>query len=165
MHSRDEIFANYLARPGISQPIFTQYCDGRRVTCPMGLSQWGSQYLGEQGYTPIEIIRNYYGSDMYIGTTEEISGIPASWPRYDLSIGSSGDKLMQMQEQLNRISRDYPAIPRITPDGIYGQATADAVRTFQSIFGLPVTGVTDYSTWYKISEIYVGVTRIAEPGS
>ena len=161
----DEIFANYLARPGISQPIFTQYCDGRRVTCLMGLSQWGSQYLGEQGYTPIEIIRNYYGSDMYIGTTEEISGIPASWPRYDLSIGSTGDKVMQMQEQLNRISRDYPAIPRITPDGIYGQATADAVRTFQSIFGLPVTGVTDYSTWYKISEIYVGVTRIAEPGS
>ncbi len=160
----DEIFANYLSRPNIRQPIFTQYCDGRRVTCPMGLSQWGSQSLGEQGYSPIEILRNYYGNDMYINTTEEISGIPASWPRYDLTIGSSSDKVLQLQEQLNRISQNYPSIPQVTPDGIYGQNTANAVRTFQSVFGLPQTGVTDYTTWYKISDIYVGVTRIAEPG-
>lgn len=159
----DNIFTNYLSRPNVRQPIFTQYCDGRRVTCPNGLSQWGSQYLGEQGYTPIQIIRNYYGSDMYINTSEEISGIPASWPGYNLTIGSSGEKVKMLQEQLSRIAQNYPSLPRLTPDGIYGQNTANAVRQFQSIFGLPATGIVDYATWYEISEIYVGVTRIAEP--
>lgn len=159
----DEIFTNYLSRPNVRQPIFTQYCDGRRVTCPNGLSQWGSQYLGEQGYTPIQIIRNYYGSDMYINTSEEISGIPASWPGYNLTIGSTGEKVRMLQEQLNRIAQDYPSLRTITPDGIYGKNTANTVRQFQSIFGLPATGVVDYATWYEISEIYVGVTRIAEP--
>ena len=99
---------------------------------------------------------------MYINTAEEISGIPSSWPGYDLTIGSSGDKVRQMQEQLNRISDAYPLLPKITVDGIYGPATAEAVRVFQSVFGLPQTGVVDYPTWYKISEIYVGVSRIAE---
>lgn len=159
----DEIFTNYLSRPNVRQPIFTQYCDGRRVTCPNGLSQWGSQYLGEQGYTPIQIIRNYYGNDMYINTTEEISGVPASWPGYDLTIGASGEKVRMLQEQLNRIAQDYPSLRTITPDGIYGQNTANTVRQFQSIFGLPATGIVDYATWYKISEIFVGVSRIAEP--
>ncbi|MDO5572497.1 MAG: peptidoglycan-binding protein [bacterium] len=159
----DTIFTNYLSRPNVRQPIFTQYCDGRRVTCPNGLSQWGSQSLGEQGYTPIQIIHNYYGSDMYINTSEEISGIPASWPGYNLTIGSSGDKVRMLQEQLNRIAQDYPSLSTVTPDGIYGQNTANTVRQFQRIFGLPATGITDYSTWYKISEIYVGVSRIAEP--
>ena len=99
---------------------------------------------------------------MFINTAEEISGIPSSWPRVDLTIGSTGDKVRQMQEQLARIAQSYPAIPVITPDGIYGQETRNAVEKFQSIFGLPVTGVVDYRTWYKISEIYVAVTRIAE---
>ena len=99
---------------------------------------------------------------MYVNEADEISGIPASWPRVDLTIGSRGDKVRQMQSQLARISRAYPAIPTISADGIYGPATAEAVEEFQSIFGLPVTGVVDYSTWYKISEIYVAVTRIAE---
>ena len=94
---------------------------------------------------------------------EAISGIPSSWPGYDLKIGASGEKVRQLQVQLNRIARNYPAIPTISPDGIYGEATAEAVRTFQKIFKLPQTGVTDYPTWYEISEIYVGVTRIAEP--
>ena len=161
----DEIFANYLSRPNITQPIFTQYCDGNRVTCPQGLSQWGSKYLGDEGYSAIQIIRYYYGSNMYINTSEEIAGVPASWPRYDLTIGSSGSKVEQVQEQLLRISKNYPAIPSIPPDGKYGPATAAAVRAFQSIFNLPVTGVIDYSTWYKISNIYTGVTRIAEPGT
>lgn len=118
--------------------------------------------LGDQGYTPIEILRYYYGDNMYINTAEAISGIPSSWPGYDLEIGSSGNKVRQMQEQLNVIAGAYPAIPKINADGIYGPATAEAVRVFQSVFGLPQTGVTDYSTWYKISEIYVGVSRIAE---
>lgn len=158
----DELFGNYLARPGVKQPILTQYCDGKKVSCPNWMTQWGSKYLGDQGYTPIEILRHYYGDSMYINTAEEISGIPSSWPGYDLTIGASGQKVRQLQEQLNRIARAYPALPTVSEDGIYGEATANAVRQFQSIFGLPETGVVDYPTWYKISEIYVGVSRIAE---
>lgn len=158
----DSIFANFLSRPGVRQPIFTAYCDGRRVTCD-GLSQWGSQYLANEGYTPIEIIRYYYGNDMYINEAESISGVPSSWPGYNLTIGSSGEKVRQMQRLLNRIAQNYPAIPVIAEDGIYGPATAQAVRTFQQIFDLPSTGVVDYPTWYSISNIYVGVSRAAEP--
>lgn len=159
----DSIFSNFLSRPGVRQPIFTSYCDGNRVTCE-GLSQWGSRYLGDQGYTPIEIIRYYYGEDMYINSTQYISGIPSSWPGYDLTVGSSGQKVLQLQQHLNRIAQNYPAIPTIAEDGIYGSGTADAVRTFQRIFDLPATGIVDYPTWYKISAIYVAVTRISEPG-
>lgn len=159
----DTIFNNYLSRPGIRQPIFTSYCDGQRVQC-RGLSQWGSKYLGDEGYSAIEIIRYYYGNDMYINSTDYVSGVPSSWPGYDLTIGSSGEKVRQMQEQLNRIAQNYPAISRITPDGIFGPGTAEAVRTFQGIFNLPPTGIVDYPTWYEISDIFVGVSRIAEPG-
>ncbi len=158
----DELFASYLSRPNVRQPILTQYCDGRRVQCPNWMTQWGSKALGDQGYSPIEILRYYYGEDMYINTAEAISGIPSSWPGYILEIGSSGDKVRQMQEQLNVIAGAYPAIPKITADGVYGPATEATVRKFQSVFGLPETGTVDYRTWYKISEIYVGVSRIAE---
>lgn len=158
----DEIFDQYLARPNVRQPILTQYCDGKRVTCPNWMSQWGSKSLGDQGYSPIEIIRNYYGSDMYISTGEQISGIPASWPGYNLTVGATGDKVRQLQEQLDTIAEVYTAIPRITADGIFGQRTRAAVTEFQNIFGLPQTGVVDFRTWYKISQIYVGITRIAE---
>lgn len=126
------------------------------------LTQWGSKYLGDQGYTTIQILRNFYGSNMYINTAEEISGIPISWPGYNLDIGASGEKVEQLQEQLNAIREGYPSLPAVTADGIYGEATQQAVRDFQRVFGLPVTGVVDYPTWYKIQEIYVGVTRIAE---
>lgn len=158
----DSIFANFLSRPGVRQPIFTSYCDGYRTTCN-GLSQWGSKYLGDQGYSPIEIIRYYYGNDMYINSTQYISGVPSSWPGSNLTIGSSGQKVLQLQQQLNRIARNYPALPNISEDGIFGSGTANAVRTFQQIFGLPATGIVDYPTWYEISEIYVGVSRISEP--
>ncbi|MBR2037159.1 MAG: peptidoglycan-binding protein [Lachnospiraceae bacterium] len=160
----DQVFNNYLARPGITQPIFTSYCDGQRVTCN-GLSQWGSKFLGDEGYSAIEIIRNYYGQDMYIATAEQISGVPSSFPGYDLTIGASGDKVRQLQRQLNRIAQDYPAIPTLNVDGIYGPRTAESVRIFQRIFGLPQTGVTDFATWYAISRIYVGVARLSEPGA
>lgn len=126
------------------------------------MTQWGSCSLGEQGYSPIEILRYFYGDDMYINTADVISGIPSSWPGYELTVGSSGDKVRQMQEQLRTIASVYTAIPTITADGIFGQATAAAVREFQSIFGLPQTGTVDFATWYKISHIYVGITRIAE---
>ena len=158
----DEIFANYLSRPNVTQPILTQYCDGKRVTFSGWMTQWGSKYLGDQGYAPLEILRYYYGNDMYINTSEEISGVPASWPGSDLTIGSTGDKVRQIQEQLNRIAQTYPSIPTISADGRYGEATANAVSRFQNVFGLPATGVVDYPTWYKISEIYVAVSRIAE---
>jgi len=160
----DQVFNNYLARPGITQPIFTSYCDGRRVTCN-GLSQWGSKFLGDEGYSAIEIIRNYYGQDMYIATAEQISGVPSSYPGYELTNGASGDKVRQLQRQLNRIAQDYPAIPTVSVDGIYGPRTAESVRIFQRVFGLPQTGVTDFATWYAISRIYVGVARLSEPGA
>ncbi|MBO5165946.1 MAG: peptidoglycan-binding protein [Lachnospiraceae bacterium] len=158
----DSIFPNYLSRPGVRQPIFTSYCDGQRVTCS-GLSQWGSKYLGDEGYSAIEIIRYYFGNDMYINTADVISGVPSSWPGYNLTIGASGDKVRQLQQQLNRIAGNYPALPTLIADGIYGPLTAESVRTFQRIFGLPATGVTDFATWYAISRIYVAVARLAEP--
>lgn len=160
----DSIFNNFLSRPGVTQPIFTAYCDGNRVQCE-GLSQWGSQYLAEQGYSAIDIIHYYYGSDMYINSTDYISGVPASYPGYTLTIGSSGPKVRQLQQQLNRIAQNYPLIPTIAVDGIYGAGTAEAVRVFQQIFKLPQTGDVDYPTWYEISDIFVGVSRIAEPGT
>ena len=158
----DEIFSSYLSRPGVRQPILTQYCDGERVSCPGWMTQWGSKYLGDGGYSVIQILRNFYGSNLYINTAEEISGIPLSWPGYDLDIGASGDKVSQIQEQLNAIREGYPALPKVRVDGIYGEGTQRAVREFQRIFGLPVTGIIDYPTWYRIQDIYVGVTRIAE---
>lgn len=160
----DTIFANFLSRPGVRQPIFTSYCNGTTVTCN-GLSQWGSKYLGDQGYSAIEIIRYYYGSNMYINTATSVSGVPSSWPGYNLTVGSSGDKVRQIQQQLNRIAQNYPAIPTIAADGVFGQRTAEAVRSFQRIFGLPVSGIVDYPTWYKISAVYVAVSRISEPGT
>lgn len=126
------------------------------------MQQWGSMSLGEQGYSAIEILRYYYGDNIYINTAPEVSGVPSSWPGYVLSNGSSGDKVRQIQEQLNVIANAYPAIPRVQADGIFGPATSESVRIFQSVFGLPQTGTVNYQTWYKISEIYVGVSRIAE---
>lgn len=158
----DELYGHYLSRPNVKQPILTQYCDGKRVTCPNWMTQWGSQSLGEQGYSAIEILRYYYGDTIYINTAVEISGVPSSWPGYDLTEGSRGAKVQQLQEQLNVIAGSYPALPKIAADGIFGPATKTAVEKFQSVFGLPVTGVVNYATWYKISEIYVGVSRIAE---
>lgn len=160
----DELFENYLSRPDVRQPILTQYCDGRQVQCrDRGwMTQWGSKTLADQGYSPIEILRYFYGNDIYINVAEEVSGVPASWPGYDLNIGSTGVKVRQLQEQINGIAEAYPAVPRITADGIYGQRTSEAVKQIQNIFGLPQTGITDYPTWYKIQEIYVGVSRIAE---
>ena len=160
----DELFENYLSRPNVRQPILTQYCDGKQVQCRSRgwMTQWGSKALGDQGYSAIEILRAFYGNDMYINVAEAVSGIPASWPGYDLDIGATGNKVSQIQEQLNTIAGAYPAVPTVTVDGIYGDATKNAVWVFQGIFGLGQTGIVDYPTWYKIQEIYVAVSRIAE---
>ena len=158
----DEIFSTYIRRFGRKQPLLTQYCDGKNVTCPQWLSQWGSKYLGDQGYIPYDILTYYYGNDIELTTAEQVSGSPSSYPGFDLTVGSNGESVRQTQEFLNRIAQNYPLIPKVAVDGTYGEATAEAVRVFQGIFNLPKTGVVDYATWYRISDIYVGVTRIAE---
>lgn len=158
----DRLYNRYLARPNVKQPILTQYCDGKRVSCPNWMTQWGSKALGDDGFSAIDIIHYYYGSDMYVNEAEIVSGIPSSYPGYDLMIGSSGEPVITIQEQLNRIAQNYPAIPTVTVNGIYGSATAESVRAFQSIFNLPVSGIVDFPTWYKISQIYVGVSKIGE---
>lgn len=158
----DTIFSNYLSFPNEKQPILTQYCDGRNVTCPNWMTQWGSKDLGAQGYSAIEILRNFYGQSMYINTADEISGIPSSWPGVTLEIGSRGEKVRTLQNQLNVISGAYPLIPKVAEDGVFGEATSEAVSVFQRIFDLPETGTVDFKTWYQISGIYVAVSRIAE---
>ena len=156
----DEIFTNYVTREGILQPLLTQYCDGKRVNCPDWLSQWGSAALGEQGMSSMDILRNYYGN-IYLDTAPIVSGVPVSYPGHSLQAGSSGAAVRTIQNQLNAISNNYPLIPKLRVDGIYGQQTADSVRIFQGIFNMPQTGVVDFATWYRISHIYVAVTRLA----
>lgn len=158
----DSVFNNFLSRPNVRQPILTQYCDGNRVQCPGLMTQWGSKTLGDQGMSAIQILRHFYGDSIYINSTEEISGVPSSWPGYDLTIGASGDKVRQLQEQLDAIADVYYPIPNVSADGVYGQQTANSVRAFQEYFDLPATGVVDFATWYKISAIYVAISRIAE---
>lgn len=158
----DTIFTNYLSRPNVKQPILTQYCDGRQVTCPRWMTQWGSKDLGDAGYSAIEILRNFYGDNMFINTAKEVSGIPVSWPGTLLEIGSRNNNVRTIQNQLNVISRAYPLIPKLAEDGIYGEKTAEAVSVFQKIFDLPESGIVDFATWYRISEIFVAVSRIAE---
>ena len=156
----DEYFSNYVSRPDVKQPILTQYCDGKRTTCS-GLSQWGSKSLGDDGKTALQILRNYYGSDIYINTAEIIEGIPVSYPGYTLEIGSYGPPVTTIQEQLSLIRRTYSNIPPLTVDGIYGKDTAASVSKFQETFNMPVTGTVDYATWYKISQLYVALAKLS----
>ncbi|MGL4773035.1 MAG: peptidoglycan-binding protein [Clostridium sp.] len=158
----DEIFSTYIRRFGKKQPLLTQYCDGKNVICPEWLSQWGSKDLGAKGKVPYEILTYYYGDNIELVTAELVKGSPQSYPGYDLTVGSSGESVRTVQDFLNRISKNYPLIPKVSVDGIYGETTAEQVKVFQGIFNLPKTGVVDYSTWYRISDVYVGVTRIAE---
>lgn len=158
----DDVFNNYLSRPNVLQPILTQYCDGVNVTCPGWLSQWGSKDLGSRGNDAIDILRNYYGSSIFINEAPIVAGVPSSFPGYELNIGATGDNVRQIQKQLNAAADVYSAIPHVAVDGVFGNNTADSVRIFQRVFGLPSTGVVDFSTWYRISELYVAVSRIAE---
>jgi len=126
------------------------------------MTQWDSKVLGEQGRNPIEILRHFYGDDMYINIAEGVSGVPATWPGSNLMVGSSGDKVLKLQEQLNTVANAYPALPFLTADGKYGTETADAVRGFQEVFGLSPTGVVNHATWYNISHIYVAISRCTQ---
>ncbi len=157
----DEMFTNYIRREGQRQPLFAQYCDGRKVSCPGWMTQWGSEELARQGYTAIQILRHYYGSDIFIDTAEKVQGVPLSYPGEELNIGSRGDDVRTVQNQLNTIAGTYSAIPKLRADSIYGEATAAAVREFQRIFNMPQTGVVDMATWYQISQIYVAIEKLA----
>ncbi len=161
----DEIFNDYLKRQGNLEPLFAAFCDGREVICD-GLSQWGSVDLANQGYTPYDILTYYYGDDIEIVRNAPIQNIRETYPGTPLRLGSSGQAVQVIQTQLNRISRDYPSIPKIpSNDGVFGAETENAVREFQEIFNLTVDGIIGKATWYRIKYIYVAVSNLAELNS
>lgn len=160
----DEIFDTYIQKSNFTEPFYAEYCDGRQVTCP-GLKQWGTVTLANQGYTPFGILQYYYGYNISLVQATQISGVPQSYPGTPLRFGSAGSAVRVIQQQINRIRKNYPAIPQLTVDGQFGSATERAVRTFQGIFNLTQDGIVGKSTWYKISYIYVAVTRLAELSS
>ena len=158
----DSVFNTFIRRPPTSrQPLLAQYCDGVRVQCPDQMAQWGSKDLGDQGYNYEDILKYFYGDNIVFANAQIVSGVPVSYPGTSLQVGSEGSYVRTIQNQLNAISNSYPAIPKVVEDGIFGEQTAEAVRTFQKIFGLPQTGVVDFKTWYEISRVYVAVTKIA----
>ena len=158
----DEIFTDYIVRQGNVEPLFAVYCDGIEVPDCGGLTQWGSVELANQGYGPYDILTYYYGDDIDIVTGEVRENLP-SYPGTPLKLGDGGNEVSQLQLRLNRISNNYPAIPKIYPlTNVYDLSTENAVKKFQEIFNLPVTGVTDKATWYKIAYIYASIKRLAE---
>lgn len=158
----DEIFNTFIKRPPTArQPLLAQYCDGVKTQCPGQMTQWGSKDLGDQGLSYEEIIRSFYGNNVVFEKAPIVSGVPVSFPGEVLQIGSTGKDVRTIQSQLNAISNGYPAIPKIKEDGIYNDATANSVKEFQRIFGLPQSGIVDFKTWYEISRVYVAVTKIA----
>ena len=157
----DEIFTTYITKPDIRQPLFSQYCDGVRVKRDGWLSQWGSKELADKGYATVDILKNYYGSSIYLDKAEKVAGIPKSYPGTPLRLGSTGDAVRTIQTQLNAIANNYPAINKQAIDGVFGTSTEAAVKKFQEIFKLTADGVVGLATWYKISEIYVAVAKLA----
>lgn len=157
----NDIFDEYVVREGHIEPLFTEFCDGRVSQCN-GMYQWGSVDLANQGYSAIDILRYYYGNDVNIAPYSIAEEIVGTYPGTPLTLGESGITVFRMQHSLNRISRNYPAIPVVPINGYYGPETEAAVRAFQQAFNLPVTGVVDSDTWYRIRRIYVAVTRLAE---
>ncbi len=156
----DEIFTTYISKSDIVQPLFTQYSDGKRIKRDGWLSQWGSKTLADQGLSALQILKNYYGSEIILKQAKKVEGIPLSFTRV-LRIGSSGDDVRTIQQQLNAISNNYPLIQKIAVDGRYGEKTAEAVRVFQRVFDLPVTGEVNFPTWYSISNIFVSISKLA----
>ena len=158
----DDIFNDYVVRQGEIQPLFTAFCNSTTSQCS-GLSQWGTVSLAEQGLTPFEILQNYYGNNIGIVENAPISNNVESYPGVPLRLGDAGNNVDIIQTQLNRISNNYPAIPKINdPEGVFGVETQNAVRTFQQVFNLNQTGEVDKSTWYRIKQYYNGVKGLAE---
>ena len=157
-----EIFDNYVVKNNQIQPYFTTYCDGRIKTCS-GLSQWGTVSLANQGKTPLQILKYYYGNDINIKYNAPVGDTTEGFPGSDIGLGYAGNPVLAIQRDLRRIKQNYPAIPEITDTlGIYEKTTEDAVKSFQQIFALPVTGIVDKATWYKIKYIYTSVKKLAD---
>lgn len=156
----DEIFTSYISRPNLTQPLFTQYNDGVKVNRSGWLSQWGSKNLAKQGLNAVQILKTYYGSNIIIKQAKKVEGIPMSFSNV-LKIGSSGEPVRVIQRQLNAISNNYPAIKKLVVDGKYGEKTAESVKIFQRVFKLPVTGEVNFPTWYKISDVFVAISKLA----
>ncbi len=157
----DELFDDYIRRQGFIEPLSAQFCNGTTSICD-GLSQWGSQELAQQGYSSMDILRRYYGSDIELVTDAPIRDVARSYPGYPLRLGDAGEEVFWLQAGLDRIARNYPAIPIVPTTGVFDQATEEAVRTFQRIFNLTPDGIVGKATWYKMLRMYVGVTRLAE---
>lgn len=158
----DELIGEYVRRQGQIAPYFTSFCNGTTATC-QGLSQWGTVSLANQGYSPLQILRYYYPNDIEIAETDIVTGVVSSYPGTALRVGSTGLDVQTIQNYLNRIRRNYPAIPAVTdPSGTFGESTRAAVEKFQSIFNLTPDGIVGKATWYKLSSLYTAVTRLAE---
>lgn len=161
----DELFQSYIRRIGTIEPLSASFCNGTTVTCS-GMSQWGSQNLAQQGYDYLDILKYYYGDDIEIVTNVPVRDLSPSYPGTPLRLGSSGEGVLSVQGALNRIARNYPAIPKIYPvDGLFGPGTEEAVKAFQRIFNLNSDGIVGAATWYQLIAIYVAVTKLAELGS
>ena len=157
----DELFNDYLRRPGFVEPLAAKFCNGTTVTCE-GLSQWGSQNLAQQGYSSKQILDRYYGNVETV-MNAPIRGITSTYPGSPLSQGSTGPNVVIVQTSLNRIAQNYPAIPKIPAvDGIYGPRTKASVETFQRVFGLTPDGIVGPATWYQLVRIYTAVTSLSE---
>lgn len=158
----DEMFQSYIRRVDFIEPLAASFCNGTTVTCP-GMSQWGSQDLARNGYSYIDILRAYYGDDIEVVSNVPVRGLTPSYPGTPLRLGSAGEAVLQLQGGLNRIAKNYPAIPKIDPlDGLFGPSTEEAVIAFQKIFNLTPDGIVGPATWYQIISIYVAVTKLAE---
>ena len=157
----DELFNDYLRRPGFVEPLAAKFCNGTTVTCE-GLSQWGSQNLAQQGYNSDQIIRSYYGNVETVRNAPILDNT-SSYPGTPLRVGSTGPNVVILQTELNRISQNYPAIPKIpVVDGIFGSRTEAAVRKFQQVFNLTPDGIVGKATWYALVRLYTAVTRLGE---
>ena len=158
----DEVFNTFIKRPPTArQPLLAQYCDGKKSQCPDQMTQWGSKDLGDQGMDYESILKYFYGNNIVFSQANIVSGVPVSFPGFTLQLGSNNSYVRTIQNQLNAISNSYPAIEKVTEDGIFGPSTEASVKKFQEIFNLPQTGVVDFKTWYAISRIYVATTKIA----
>lgn len=159
----DEVFNQYIRRGNQKQPFLAQYNDGIKVNNKGWLSQWGSKELGDRGYDALSILRYYYSPDITLDTAEIIEGLPQSFPGYNLQMGSCGQPVQKIQNEINKINGSYPGIPKIIPaDGVFDERTRNSVRIFQQVFGLPVTGVVNFATWYRISYIFAAVSKMLQ---
>lgn len=160
----DDVFGTYIRRDGYIEPLAAKYCDGVESSCS-GLSQWGSEYLGQQGLNSFEILQQYYGDNIELVVDTPIRPVAESYPGFPLQLGSAGPYVRYIQNSLNRISDNYPGIPKLNVDGFFGPETENAVRIFQQTFGLTADGIVGRATWYEMVRIYTSVARLAELNS